>query len=1051
MRTPFLPLGRILLWVVLAALTPRPALAASGRPLDVDAAADRFLLDRAAAIDHAADGSVLAPRLIAFPGAPAVAVLWDEQTGRGAPTSWYAISLDGDRFERVRPASHVVALRYARFDPLLAIPEVDGELMSDPASELCIVQCVTRPFAACVDAIRAAGGQVHIFLPDQALVVRVPVDCRDAVRQLPFVRWVGPLHPAYKLEEELLTQLQQRRAVAPRRYSVMLYERGAEAQERVAAAIRAAGGEVHGGTPAGFRLEATLDRGQVIGAARLAEVMFIDRKGAVEADMDIVRAIGGGNFVHQTLGFVGTGVRGEIVDTELQLDHPEWAYPPIVHLPGADTVHGTRIYGILFAQGLVPQARGLLPDGQGIYAYCRPLLGGGPTRYEHTAELVDPAGPYRAVFQTTSTGDELTTEYTTISAEMDDILFLYDLLATQSQSNSGDQLSRPQAWAKNIVACGGIKHFNTLDRSDDSWDGYASIGPASDGRVKPDFAHFCENVYTTTVGSGYIAYGSGTSVATPIVAGHFGLLFQMWHAGVFPDFGGGASVFDDRPHMTTAKALLVNTAFRYDWHVPGPNSDLDRCKQGWGMPDLVKLYEARDRMLIVNETDLIAPFEVRGYAFTVGPDDTELRVTMIYADPRGNVGAAHHRINDLSLRAVSPTGIVYWGNQGLSDGNLSLPGGSSNTIDTVENVFLDHPEQGAWTIEVLADEIHEDGHLETPALDADFALVAAVKTTVVIPEIPVLHDSGPLVSHPGQGYGGADASVRHSQTLGEQYMGYGHHVANGSRVADDFEATESWIVQAIDFYAYQVGAGAYNPTITAVNVRLWDGSPMDPLSTVVYGDTLTNLMVSTVWDSLYRTDETDIPTATNRAVYRNRCLVPDWTLAPGVYWVDWQSDGTLESGPFVPPISIAGQTHPPGANAVCYDGGGWSPAVDPGSQTPDGFKFVIRGVVSDTTLSVAGPVPELPCGRLAVRPDRVRPAATITYSLARGEPVSLRLYDVAGRLVRVLLDRPMGAGTWSLAWNGRDGAGRPVPAGVYLLELRLNGRGSDAARIMILR
>ncbi len=1020
MVTPIRILGRIVTCAWLAALAPWPAGAESSR-------------------------------LVAFPGSPAVAVLWDEPAGGEAPAGWYAISLDGHRFARARPASHDIVLRYARFDPLLSVPAVEAELQSPDGGELCIVQCVTRPFAACVDAIHAAGGQVHIFLPDQALVARVPVERRDAVRRLPFVRWVGPLHPAYKLEEEILAQLRQTAAVPPRRYSIMLYERGAEAQERVAAAIRAAGGEAHGGTPAGFRLEATLDRGQVVSVARLAEVMFIDRKGAVEEDMDIVRAIGGGDFVHQTLGFVGTGVRGEIVDTELQLDHPEWAHPPIVHLPGADNVHGTRIYGILFAQGLVAQARGLLPDGQGIYAYCRPLLGGGPTRYEHTAELVDPAGPYRAVFQTTSTGDALTTEYTTISAEMDDILFLYDLLATQSQSNAGTQMSRPQAWAKNIVACGGIKHFNTLDRSDDCWGGYASIGPASDGRVKPELAHFCENVYTTTVGSGYIPNGSGTSVATPIIAGHFGLLFQMWHEGVFPGFGGGASVFDDRPHMATARALLINSAFRYDWLVPGPNSDLDRCKQGWGMPDLVKLYEARDRMLIVNETDLIAPFEVREYAFTVGPDDTELRVTMVYADPRGNVGAGHHRINDLSLRAVSPTGVVYWGNQGLGNGNVSLPGGASNTIDTVENVFLDDPERGSWSITVLADEIHEDGHPETPELDADFALVAAVQTTVIIPEIPLLHDSGPLASHPGQGYGGADASVRHSQTLGEQYMGYGHHVANGTRVADDFTTTETWMIQAIDFYAYQVGAGAHSPTITAVNVRIWNGSPLDPRSAIIYGDALTNRMASTVWDSLYRTDETDIPTATNRAVYRNRCLVPDWTLEPGVYWVDWQSDGTLASGPFVPPVSIAGQTHPLGANALRCEGGVWSPAIDPGSQTPDAFRFVIRGVVDDPTLGVAGSAPGPPHGRLVVRPGPLRHDAMITYSLARSELVSLRLYDVAGRLVRVLADGHAGEGAWSLAWNGRDGGGRPTPAGVYLLELRLSGRESDTARVVILR
>ncbi len=445
------------------------------------------------------------PQALALPGSRGVVLLWGEELPDGRLIPTYAISLDGRRFARVREASATLRLRYAEFDPLVRPPEVAPALAADGASELAIVQFRTRPLAEYATAIRDLGGQVYTPLADQALIARLPAAARAELSRLPLVRWVGPVHPAYKIEAEILAPLAASGTLAPRRYSIMLYERGPEAQARVATAIEAAGGLVHGTTPAGFRLEATLDGAQLLAAARRDEVMFIDRKGEMEADMDIVRVIGGSDYIHKTLGFLGTGVSGEVMDTELELTHPEWAHPPLVHLPGGDIVHGTRVFGIVFAQGLNPRARGLLPDGQGIFAYRTPLLGGGPTRYQHTAELVDPAGPYRAVFQTDSTGDPLSTEYTTISAEMDDILFLYDIVITQSQSNDGDQGSRPQAWAKNIVSCGGIKHHDTLDRSDDRWDGYASIGPAADGRIKPDLAHFCDYVYTTTVGGGYTA------------------------------------------------------------------------------------------------------------------------------------------------------------------------------------------------------------------------------------------------------------------------------------------------------------------------------------------------------------------------------------------------------------------------------------------------------------------------------------------------------------------------------------------------------------------
>jgi len=53
------------------------------------------------------------------------------------------------------------------------------------------------------------------------------------------------------------------------------------------------------------------------------------------------------------------------------------------------------------------------------------------------------------------------------------------------------------------------------------------------------------------------------------------------------------------------------------------------------------------------------------------------------------------------------------------------PGGEADTKDTVENVFIENPEQGGWLIEVSADELIQDSHVETPELDADYALVVS--------------------------------------------------------------------------------------------------------------------------------------------------------------------------------------------------------------------------------------------------------------------------------------------------------------------------------------
>ncbi|MBN1543067.1 hypothetical protein JW992_13075 [candidate division KSB1 bacterium] len=54
--------------------------------------------------------------------------------------------------------------------------------------------------------------------------------------------------------------------------------------------------------------------------------------------------------------------------------------------------------------------------------------------------------------------------------------------------------------------------------------------------------------------------------------------------------------------------------------------------------------------------------------------------------------------------------------------------------------------------------------------------------------------------------------------------------------------------------------------------------------------------------------------------------------------------------------------------------------------------------------------------------------------------VTLRVYDLSGRLVRVLLHQPLSAGYYQVNWDGRDAAGLLLPAGNYFCELSAAGR-----------
>ncbi|MEM9378978.1 MAG: S8 family serine peptidase [Planctomycetota bacterium] len=639
---------------------------------------------------------------------------WTESDGRQS-TVRYALRLDPNgAFSRVRDASPLLHLKRGLFDPTTDAPEIADALGA--SGDLYIVQFHTQPIDAYTEVLEGEGATVRHFLPETARLVEMDAATAAEVEDLPFVRWVGPYAAFYRLEQPLLDGVLDG-SYEPARLHVQVTERGPEMKAAVAARVTALGGDVVWMIDEGFRFDAVLNAEQLVTVAGWDEVLWIDRWSAPEYDMDKVRIDGGANVLEGLTGFTGAGVRAEVMDGNVDTNHDDLqSNPVLLHGPRTGSQsHGTPVTGIVFGDGAGNAARrGLLPDGQPIFADNGQLN----NRYQHTAELLQ--APYFAVFQTNSWGSSRTSQYTSTSLEMDDILFQNDIVILQSQSNAGTTQSRPQAWAKNIVAVGGVRHQNTQSLNDDAWNGSASIGPASDGRLKPDLSYWYDSIFTAQSGNGSTNFG-GTSAATPITAGFFGLFYQVWHAGVFGNTP-GATVFESRPKASLVRAFMINTAARYAFN--GQNADLTRTHQGWGRANIERLYEARDSVFWVNETDVLEETESVIYTITVEPNTPELAITMVYLDVPATTSSNLHRINDLSLRVTAPGATeIFWGNNGLREGNESTSGGNSNTRDVVENVFVTNPAAGVWTVEVIADDINGDSHVETPGNDADFALV----------------------------------------------------------------------------------------------------------------------------------------------------------------------------------------------------------------------------------------------------------------------------------------------------------------------------------------
>jgi hypothetical protein len=69
-------------------------------------------------------------------------------------------------------------------------------------------------------------------------------------------------------------------------------------------------------------------------------------------------------------------------------------------------------------------------------------------------------------------------------------------------------------------------------------------------------------------------------------------------------------------------------------------------------------------------------------------------------------------------------------------------------------------------------------------------------------------------------------------------------------------------------------------------------------------------------------------------------------------------------------------------------------------------------------------------------PNPFNPVTTISFEVPDGGAnVSLRIYDVSGRLIRTLVDGVAPSGLRSASWDGTNDAGEPVTSGMYFYRL----------------
>jgi hypothetical protein len=108
-----------------------------------------------------------------------------------------------------------------------------------------------------------------------------------------------------------------------------------------------------------------------------------------------------------------------------------------------------------------------------------------------------------------------------------------------------------------------------------------------------------------------------------------------------------------------------------------------------------------------------------------------------------------------------------------------------------------------------------------------------------------------------------------------------------------------------------------------------------------------------------------------------------------------------------------------------------------------------------TSLSTATDIPVVATAadagrlRLSAAPNPTRRSNTIEAYAPRPGHARVAVHDLAGRLVAELHDGPVTEGSFSVAWNGTNRAGRRVAAGTYFVRLEQGGEATTEKIVLI--
>jgi len=375
----------------------------------------------------------------------------------------------------------------------------------------------------------------------------------------------------------------------------------------------------------------------------------------------------------------------------------------------AGTVAGDNFANLLLhdaADGMAPGARLVIQDAGYAVDNCGDLPGIGCPVVDLNP-IFQQAYNQGARLHTNSWGDNenaaVQSNYSSGSQDVDEFMWNHkDFLVFFAAGNAGPgtgSVGSPST-AKSGVSVGATLRGTSAD----SMASFSSCGPTLDGRIKPDITVPGSNIVSanndgsTTTNNCGTKTSSGTSMATPGAAGLTALIRQYYVDGWYPT-GSENSANGFTPSAALLKATLVNSAV----NMTGTTAIPANC-QGWGRVLLENALfftgQARELWVLDDATGFATgSTATQTWTFTVGSGQP-LKATLAWTDFPSTPAASVNLVNDLDLTVTGPTGTIWRGNVFAS--GQSTTGGTADRRNTLEQVLLNAPAAGTYTVAVKA-------------------------------------------------------------------------------------------------------------------------------------------------------------------------------------------------------------------------------------------------------------------------------------------------------------------------------------------------------------